>query len=88
MVSVHQTIWKGDIEKFQSELHRHKVPAEDIAEIAAIVQSQLSDAGTGMPKKALPWIHKMLAKALNDTWDITAHTAAAPMAEIIKEYYF
>jgi hypothetical protein len=87
-VNVHQPIWKGDIEKFQSELRQHKVPAEDIAEVTVIVQSQTPDPVTGIPEKAIPWIHKMLGKALNGAWDITAHTAAALLAEIIKGYYF
>ena len=86
-VTVHYS-WKGDTQKFQDKLRRHKIPAEDVAEITAIVQNQPADLATGIPEKAVPWIHKMLGKALDGAWDGTAHTVGALLAEIIRGYYF
>jgi hypothetical protein len=84
---VEQHGWTGNTEKFKEELTRHRVPAEDIQEIAEIVQHEQPDPASGIPTKATNWINKMLGKALSGAWEITTHTAGALLAEIIKSYY-
>jgi hypothetical protein len=85
-VEVHMQ-WKGNIEKLKTALAEKKVPAADIEEITAIVQEDKPDPAGNLPVKAETWMNKMLKKALDGGWEITAHTAGHLLAGFIKSYY-
>lgn len=87
-IRIEHNTWKGDIEALKTELARHQISSEDIAEIAQIVMNDQPNPDSKMPDKAVPWINKMLTKAVQGSWDIATHTAGSLLAEIIKGYYF
>ena len=78
---------KGDMEKFKAALAEKMVPATDIVEITEIIQQEQPDASGKLPVKVETWMDKMVKKAANGLWHVTAHTAGALLAEIIKSYY-
>jgi len=79
--------WKGDVGKLKAALADKHVPTEDIEEITAIVQQEKPNENGILPTKAESWINRMIKKALDGGWDITAHTAGHLLAGFIKSYY-
>lgn len=86
-VQVGNMNWKGDLGRLTAEFARQRVPAEDIEEIARIVQQEQPDESGTLPAKADSWIKKMLHKSVDGVWHVGVHAAGALLAEYIKAYY-
>lgn len=78
---------KNNVEQLKDALRENLVPEEDISEIVEIVQdeSATSDGLFGM--RVNGWISKMINRALDGSWQISAGAAGGVIVELIKKYY-
>jgi hypothetical protein len=82
------TLYKGDIERLQSELRKQGIEEADIAEISTIVATEQPNEENGrLGEKSNGWISKIINKSLNGVGKIATGVSANLLAAIIKHYY-
>jgi hypothetical protein len=81
-------IRKGNINDLKEKLAQHEIEQADIDEIATIVETEEPNRDKRtFGSKANAWIQKMIGKALNGTWQISAGAGGTLLAEAIKAFY-
>jgi hypothetical protein len=86
-INIGQMNVQGNLGHLKAQLAQAKVPAEDIEEIAVIVQQEKPAKDGELPPKTQSWLNKMVGKAATGGWEIMAHTAGHLLALFIKSYY-
>lgn len=85
---VSNTILKGNIDALRKELEKINVPAEDITELASVIDSDNPDPEQRVfGDKVKKWVSKMLLKAMGAGWDISIETAGGVLSALISNYY-
>lgn len=82
------TLYKGDLQRLQSELRNHGFEEAEIQELSEIVTSEKpNEADNRLGEKANSWISKSINKSLNGIGKIATGVSSNLLAAIIKGYY-
>ncbi|TCC98505.1 AbiTii domain-containing protein [Pedobacter hiemivivus] len=85
-VSASINITKQNKEQLESILKENHVDQSDITELLTVIdEEQPTEMGFG--KKVNVWMHKMLAKSLDGSWQVGIGAGGTLLAEAIKKYY-
>jgi len=77
---------KGDIESLRKSLTAHGVTEEDVNEIAAIATEEKPHGNT-LGNKALAWVGKMSAKAIEGLWSGSIAGGTEVLTKALLAYY-
>lgn len=79
---------QGDFNSLRKALKTQKVADADISELELVIDSDDTDfRRQTFGSKVNEWIKKMVAKAVNSSWEISIGIAGSFLYEVIKYYY-
>jgi hypothetical protein len=85
-ISASINITKQNKEQLESALKDNHVDQTDITELLTVIdEEQPNDVCFG--KKVNRWMHKMLAKSLDGSWQVGIGSAGTLLADAVKKYY-
>ncbi|RZJ87742.1 MAG: hypothetical protein EOO20_15355 [Chryseobacterium sp.] len=86
-ISATVNVAKQNKDHLESILKENFVEPTDITELLNVIDRDQPAEGTSFGKKVNAWVHKMLAKSLDGSWQVGIGTAGTLLAEAIKKYY-
>lgn len=86
-ISASINIEKQNKEQLESTLKKNYVDQTDITDLLTVIDEEQPTDDISFGKKVNAWVHKMLAKSLEGSWQIGIGTAGTLLAEAIKKYY-
>ncbi|MDQ1085680.1 hypothetical protein [Siphonobacter sp. SORGH_AS_1065] len=75
-----------DTKYLRNELSKLDISDGDINELVDIIDEDNDSNTTLLGHKTNKWVHKMLGKSLDGSWDIAINVAGGLLTEIIKSY--
>jgi len=80
-------ISKGNREILKEFLLSEKLPSTDVDDLLKIVDNTIPVSKENFGEPVNSWMHKMLGKALNGSWQIGIGAAGNVLAQALQSYY-
>lgn len=86
-LNINIDIKKGDKESLRKYLENSKVNTDDINELIEVIDENPSATSNQYNDRVKLWINKMIAKAVDGSWQVGIGAAGTLIAEAFKSYY-